>query len=484
MTDANDHTDRRRGGRPISTASESSRTGSATEPLRFTEKLGYGLGDAASNFFFQVFNIFLLYYYTDIFGLSAAAVGTMFLVTKIVDALSDPVMGLIADRTRSRWGKFRPYLLWAAIPYGVCGYAMFAGPELSDTGKLVYAYATYTLMMLAYTAINVPYSALMGVISPLSVERTKVASYRFICAFAAAWLIGTFVTPLKNILGGGDEALGFRLTMIIFAVLSVALFWISFATTRERVSPVETETDIRTDLKAMASNGPWIALFVAAIFTLMNVAVRNGSLLYYFKYYVGDDGTPIFLIFDKTAVFMSLGLITMLGGIAMTKKLCDYFEKRSLLITLTVLNAISMAVFYITPPDQYWLMVVVNCVGTLVIGPTPALVWAMYADCADYGEWKTGRRITALTFSSLQFAQKMGLAVGAGLAGVILGLFGFVANETQTATSLAGIRFMFSVMPATLAVLGAAAIYFYRIDSETISQFERDLAERHGQAAT
>ena len=295
---------------------------------------------------------------------------------------------------------------------------------------------------------------------------------------------GTFVTPLKNILGGGDEALGFRLTMIIFAVLSVARFWISFATTRERVSPVETETDIRTDLKAMASNGPWIALFVAAIFTLMNVAVRNGSLLYYFKYYVGDDGTPIFLIFDKTAVFMSLGLITMLGGIAMTKKLCDYFEKRSLLITLTVLNAISMAVFYITPPDQYWLMVVVNCVGTLVIGPTPALVWAMYADCADYGEWKTGRRITALTFSSLQFAQKMGLAVGAGLAGVILGLFGFVANEIQTATSLAGIRFMFSVMPATLAVLGAAAIYFYRIDSETISQFERDLAERHEQAAT
>ena len=472
------------GERPISTASESSPAGSATEPLRFTEKLGYGLGDAASNFFFQVFNIFLLYYYTDIFGLSAAAVGTMFLVTKIVDALSDPVMGLIADRTRSRWGKFRPYLLWAAIPYGVCGYAMFAGPELSDIGKLVYAYASYTLMMLAYTAINVPYSALMGVISPLSVERTKVASYRFICAFAAAWLIGTFVTPLKNILGGGDEALGFRLTMIIFAVLSVALFWISFATTRERVTPVETETDIRTDLKAMASNGPWIALFVAAIFTLMNVAVRNGSLLYYFKYYVGDDGTPIFLIFDKTAVFMSLGLLTMLGGIALTKTLCDYFEKRSLLITLTVLNAVSMAAFYITPPDQYWLMVVVNCVGTLVIGPTPALVWAMYADCADYGEWKTGRRITALTFSSLQFAQKLGLAVGAGLAGVILGLFGFVANEAQTATSLAGIRFMFSVMPATLAVLCAAAIYFYRIDSKTISQFERDLAERHEQANT
>ena len=452
------------------------------EQLGFTEKLGYGLGDTASNFFFQVFNIFLLYYYTDIFGLSAAAVGTMFLVTKIVDAVSDPIMGLVADRTNSRWGKFRPYLLWAAIPYGLCGYAMFANPDLSDSGKLVYAYVTYTLMMLAYTAINVPYSALMGVISPSSKERTKVASYRFICAFAAAWLIATFVTPLKNMLGGGDEALGFRLTMIIFAVLSVALFWITFATTKERVAPIQTETNVRSDLRAMLGNGPWVALFIAAIFTLMNVAVRNGSLLYYFKYYVGDDGAQIFLIFDKTAVFMSLGLMAMIVGIAMTKKLSDHFEKRNLLITLTLLNSVSMAVFYVTPPDQYWLMVTINCIGALVIGPTPALVWAMYADTADYGEWKSGRRTTALIFSSLQFAQKMGLAVGAGLAGVILGVFGFVANEAQTETSLNGIRFLFSVMPAGLAVAGAAAIFFYRINSETVRQFEKELVDRHSSA--
>ena len=453
--------------------------GSEVEQLRFREKLGYGLGDTASNFFFQVFNIFLLYYYTDIFGLSAAAVGTMFLVTKLVDAASDPIMGLIADRTNTRWGKFRPYLLWAAIPYGVLGYAMFANPDLSDSGKLVYAYATYTLMMLAYTAINVPYSALMGVISPSSTERTKVASYRFICAFAAAWVIGTFVTPLKNTLGGGDEALGFQLTMIIFAVLSVALFWITFATTKERVAPVQTESNVRLDFKAVLGNGPWIALFMAAIFTLMNVAVRNGTLLYYFKYYIGDDGTRIFLIFDKTAVFMSLGLLTMILGIALTKTLSDYFEKRSLLITLTLLNAVTMAVFYVTPPDQYWLMVAINCIGTFVIGPTPALVWAMYADTADYGEWKTGRRTTALVFSSLQFAQKMGLAVGAGLAGVILGWFGFIANEVQTEASLNGIRFLFSVMPAGLAVAGAAAIFFYRIDSDTVHQIEQDLRLRH-----
>ena len=403
----------------------------------------------------------------------------MFLVTKVVDAVSDPVMGLIADRTTTKWGKFRPYLLWGAIPYGVLGYAMFANPDLSDVGKLIYAYVTYTLMMLAYTAINVPYSALMGVISPSSVERTKVASYRFICAFAAAWLIGTFVTPLKNILGGGNEAVGFQLTMIIFAVLSVALFWITFATTKERVTAVEIKSDIRRDLRAVLGNGPWIALFIAAIFTLMNIAVRNGSLMYYFKYYVGDDGAQIFLIFDKTAVFLSLGLMTMMLGITLTKTLCDYFEKRSLLIVLTILNAISMAAFYVTPPDQYWLMVVINCIGTFVIGPTPALVWAMYADTADYGEWKTGRRTTALVFSSLQFAQKLGLAVGAGLTGVILGWFGFVANELQSDASLAGIRFIFSFIPAVLALLGTVSIFFYKINSKTVRQIEQDLVARH-----
>lgn len=450
-----------------------------TERLKFTEKLGYGLGDTASNFYFQVFNIFLLYYYTDIFGLSAAAVGTMFIVTKIVDAASDPIMGLIADRTETRWGKFRPYILWGAIPYAVLGYAMFASPELSDTGKLVYAYVTYTLMMLAYTAINVPYSALMGVISPSSVERTKVASYRFVCAFAAAWLIGTFVTPLKTILGGDNEALGFQLTMAIFAVASVALFWVCFATTKERVRPVQTDSDVRLDFKALLSNGPWIALFAAAIFTLMNVAVRNGTILYYFKYYVGDDGTPIFLIFDKTAVFMSLGLFAMVVGTSLASTLCKYFEKRTLLITLTILNAIAMALFYITPPDQYWLMVTINCIGALISGPTPALVWSMYTDTADYGEWKTGRRITGLTFSSLQFAQKMGLAVGAGLAGIILGWFGFVANEAQSAESMAGIRFLFSILPAILAIAGAVAIFFYKIDSKTIKTVESELQERH-----
>jgi len=452
------------------------------ETLRFREKLGYGLGDTASNFFFATFNVFLLYYYTDIFGLTAAAVGTMFLVTKILDAISDPVMGLIADRTNSRWGKFRPYLLWAAVPYGLLGYTMFANPDLSYVGKLIYAYVTYSLMMLAYTAINVPYSALMGVISPSSIERTKVASYRFFCAFAAGWLVGTFVTPLKNILGGGDEALGFKLTMLIFAVISVALFWTTFATTRERVVPEPSKSDMKTDFRVLLSNGPWRALFFAGVFTLINIAVRQGTTLYYFKYYVGDDGSPIFLIFDKTAVFLSLGLLAMMVGVTLTKTLTQHFEKRLLMIILSLLNALSMAAFYFTSPDQYWLMVAINCAGMLAAGPTPALVWSMYADCADYGEWKTGRRTTALVFSTVQFSHKMGLAVGAGLAGIVLSWFGFVANEVQTATAMAGIRFMFSVFPAVFALMGIVAIYFYRIDAKMTRRIEQELLERHDAA--
>jgi glycoside/pentoside/hexuronide:cation symporter, GPH family len=446
--------------------------------LSFREKFGYGLGDTASNFFFQVFNIFLLYYYTDIFGLTPAAVGTMFIVTKVVDAVSDPVMGLIADRTNSRWGKFRPYLLWAAVPYGIMGYAMFANPDFTYAGKLVYAYATYTLMMLAYTTINIPYSALMGVISPSSAERTKVASFRFICAFGAAWLIGTFVTPLKNILGGGDEANGFRLTMMIFAVISIGLFWVTFATTKERVKTPQKDSKLKSDFGALMSNGPWLALFLAAIFTLMNLAVRNGAIIYYFKYYVGDDGSPIFLIFDKTAVFMSSGLFAMIAGVAFTKFLSNRFGKRNLLIALSSMNAVLIAAFFFIPPQQYGLMIFVNCIGAFISGPTPALVWAMYADCADYGEWKTGRRTTALIFSALQFAQKMGLAVGAGVSGFILALFGFVANTAQSDSSMLGIRLMFSLFPALLAILGIVAVVFYRLSEEQVSEIEIELEKR------
>ncbi len=453
-------------------------TPSQTGQLSFKEKLGYGLGDSASNFFFQVFNIFLLYYYTDVFGLNPAAVGTMFLVTKLVDAFTDPVMGIMADRTSTRWGKFRPYILWGAIPYGLLGYAMFAGPDFSDTGKLIYAYATYTLMMLAYTVINVPYGALMGVISPSSKERLKVSSYRFVCAFSAAWLIGTFVTPLKAILGGGDEAEGFRITMMIFSVISIALFWVTFATTKERVVPPPVQASIKDDLRAAARNLPWIAMLVSGVFTLAQIAVKAGAQIYFLKYFVGDDGTPIFWIFDKTAVFLSLGMFAFIAGVSTTQYLNRYIDKRNLLVLVNVLGIVLAVPLFFIGADQYWLLVALNCLMQFVAGPGPALVFAMYADCADYGEYKSGRRTTGLIYSAGGFAAKFGLAIGAGLSGFILAGFGFVANVEQTEASMFGIRLMYIVYPAILLILGTAALYFYRLTDKQMVDIEAELASR------
>ena len=447
--------------------------------LRFREKLGYGLGDTASNFFFQVFNIFLLYYYTDVFGISAAAVGTMFFVTKLWDAVNDPLMGIIADRTRTRYGKFRPYLLWVAVPYGILGYLMFANPDLGDSGKIVYAWVTYTLMMMIYTAINVPYSALMGVMTPSSRERTILSSYRFVCAFGGGLLISMLVRPLINYFGGGDEARGFSATMALFAVLSVVLFWYTFSTTRERVrTPDDHNSNLKQDLKYLISNRPWIVLFFAAIFTLANVAVKNAVTVHFFKYYVGDDGSPYFLFMDRTTLFLTLGMLAMILGVACTRLFTRHFEKKALMIWLSLLNAASMVIIFFIPPDQYWTLMAVNIVGMFLVGPTPALVWAMYADVADYGEWRFRRRTTGLVFSAAQFAQKFGLTIGGGLSGWILGLVGFVANEDQTETSLLGIRLMFTIIPACFAAMNALVLVLYSLSDGQVRQIEIELEQR------
>ncbi len=452
---------------------------SPNETVRLTEKVGYGLGDSASNFFFHTFNIFLLYYYTDVFGISAAVVGTMFLITKLFDAFTDIIMGTIADRTKTKWGRFRPYILWVAIPYGVIGYSMFANPDLSANGKMIYAYITYSLMMLAYTAINVPYSALLGVISPHSETRTTLSSYRFVLAFFAQLLISAFVIPLKDILGGGDEALGFKLTMGIFAVLSTTLWLVTFATTKERVQVPKTQsTDLKGDLKVLFKNGPWIALVICGLFTLMNVAVRGGATMFFIKYYAIVDGDPVIWIWNKTALFFMGGTAAMIIGAALTKPLTNHFSKKSLMITLSFIHAAMLALFFVIPADQFWLMLVVNTLATIVIGPTPAIVWSMYADVADYGEWKFNRRTTGMVFSGVIFSHKTGLAIGAGLAGWMLSWFGFVPDQIQSEEAVFGIRFMFSIVPCILLFIATVAVFFYKISTPMLATIETDLAAR------
>lgn len=455
----------------------------ASDRIALGEKIGYGLGDLASNLFFQTFNILLLYYYTDIFGLAAAWVGTMMMVARLWDAVSDPLMGVIADRTNTRWGRYRPYLLWMAVPYGVIGFSIFANPTLDDAGKKIYAAVTYVAMMTAYTAINIPYSALMGVMSRSSSERTTLSTFRFLGAFGGALVISVSVLPLKNWLGGVDpsltgealraaEAHGFQLTMAMFAILSILCFLVTFATTRERINPPQRgeSFSIRRDMSLLLRNRPWIVLFAAAILTLTNVAVRNGAIIYYFKYYVGSEA--------QATMFFLTGGTAMLLGVASTKLFTKRWSKKSLLIVLSTLNALSILAFFFIPPEQVLLMHIVNAVGTFIVGPTPALVWAMYSDTADYAEWKFHRRATALTFSSAMFAQKMGLALGAGMAGWILTGMGFVANQVQTDEALLGIRLVFSVVPASFAILNAVVILFYPLGENAVREIERDLKLR------
>ena len=450
---------------------ETKMSASANEPLSFREKLAYGLGDTASNFYFQFFNLFLVFYYTDIFGLAAGAVGTMMVALRIFDAVMDPAMGVIADRTNTRWGKFRPYVLWAAIPYGIAGYAMFLNPSLTQNGKLVYAYVTYGLMWVAYTAINIPYSALMGVMSPSSEQRTSLSAFRFICAFAGQFLIVQLVEPLKNLLGHGNQAEGIRYTMLIFSIVSVGLFFFTFANTRERVAPpADQKGAFGTDLMNLVKNKPWMTLFFSAFFTLINAAVRGGSIIYYFKYVVNDE--------SKFTLYGTTGALAFIAGAVCTKPILKLGDRRTLLIALNAMNALLMVSFYFIDPHSYALLIAVNILASFAAGPTPAILWSMYADTADYGEWKFGRRTTGLVFSASVFSQKVGLAIGAGALGWILEHYGFVANAVQSAATTNGIRLLFSVIPGTLALPGALAIFFYPITDVKMKSIEDDLALR------
>jgi len=449
-----------------------------TAPLSFTEKVGYGLGDMASNFYMGFFGLFLLYYYTDVFGISPAAAATMLLVTKVVDAISDPAMGLIADRTHSRWGKYRPYLLWVAVPYAMFGMLLFLGPELSAAGKLAYAYLTYTLVMLAYTAINVPYSALLAVISPVAEERTKATQYRFVFASLGTLCVGALATPLVSLLGNGDEVLGFRLTIALFAVMSVLIFWITFVTTRERVRPARHDSSVARDLSGLIANSSWVVLVVTGIVVIIGLIARFSSIIFYLKYYMMDDGSAVFMIFDRTALFTSFGLIGQLIGALLTPMLARRFEKRHLIVAMNLLHAGLLVLCYFIPPEQFAQVVLLHSLGVFTFGVTITLLFSMYTDCAEYGEWQSGKNSAGLVMSASMFSLKLGTAVGGALPGFMLARSGFIANEIQTETAIQGIRLMFNVIPAVFFVLGSALMLYYRLDRQIMRKVELELHER------
>lgn len=456
---------------------------SNTAPLSFLEKVGYGIGDMASNFYMGFFNIFLLYYYVDVWGIAPAGVATMFLVTKVIDAISDPTMGIIADRTETKWGKYRPYILWVAVPYALLGYLLFLGPDLSQTGKLIFAYVSYSLIMLAYTAINVPYSALLAVISPVSEERTKATQYRFIFASLGTLSVGASAKPLVDWLGGGNELLGFRLTILLFAVLTIALFLFTFFSTKERVKPKKHETSIAEDADVLLKNISWIILAICSILIVVGLVMRISSTAFFTKYNMAYGDEKILWWMDRTSLIITMGFVGQLIGALITPSLLKFVDKRRLMIIMNFVFGASILVTYFVPIDQYIPTLVLYAIGIFAFGIIITLLFAMYTDCAEYGEWLSGHNSAGLTVSASMFALKFGSAVGSAIPGYILAWYAFDKDLVeQTATTLQGISISWNIVPAIFFFIVMVLMLFYKLDGETMDRVERDLLARRGES--
>lgn len=457
----------------------------SSERLSLKEKIGYSLGDTASNLFFQTFMLFLLYFYTDVFGIPAAVAGTMFLITRIWDAVNDPIMGMIADRTNTRWGKFRPYLIWLALPFGIFGVLTFTTPDLSVTGKIIYAYITYTMMMMAYTAINVPYSALMGVITPNSLERTEISSFRFVAAFVGGFIVQASAMTLVKKFGGDNESLGWQWAMGTLSLLAILLFLITFATTRERVYPPKGQKNVfKQDMIDLFTNKPWLLIAGATVFQLTYIVIRNGAIMYYFKYYVQNQQLVIFsktinLSFESFASsFMLIGTAFAILGAILAKWFTKILDKKNTFAGFISGSAILCALFYILKPQDVILIYIFQILISFLLGPVAVLQWAMYTDTADYSEWKTGRRATGLVMSASLFSLKLGLTLGGAIVGWILAYCGFIANQPQTVEVLQGIRMLISIYPAIAGIAAGAIMIFYPLTNKMMVKIEEDLKER------
>lgn len=454
--------------------------------LTFGEKLGYSLGDTASNLYWQTIAMFLMYFYTDIYGLTPAAAGTMFLVVRFFDFANDPIMGVLADRTNTRWGKFRPYLLYLALPFAVIGILTFTTPDFGETGKMVYAYLTYTFLMVIYTAINIPYSALMGVLSSDPLERTKAASYRFVAAFAGGLIVQATALKLVKVFGGDNEALGWQLTMSVFAFMAAALFITTFATTRERVQPPKAQKNsLILDLKNLVVNLPWWILVAVGIFLLTFVTIRNGSIMYYFKNFVGDQtvsiiGRDFALDTDKLAtVFMVLGTGSNILGVLLTGWISKLFGKKRSFVGLMFLTIFLTGIFIFLGPEQVLVMFGLQILISLIMGPLSPILWSMYTDIADYSEWKNGRRSTGLVMSASTMAQKFGWTIGGAVLGWMLGSFGYNGDlDIQSPETIRGIRLLISLIPAGMAVLTFGGMLFYKLDENKMQEIKVELEGR------
>jgi len=489
-----------------------------TAKLPVLEKIGYSLGDAAANFVFQTMILFQLNFYTDTVGIAAAMAGSLLLVGRLWDAFFDPMMGVIADRTHTRWGKFRPWVLWSALPWGIVMVLAYTTPSYTTTGKIIYACVTNILLMTLYSINNTPYSAMTGVMTGNVHERTSLSSYRFVSAMIAQLIIGGFTLPLVAKFGQGDNAKGWQMTIALWAVLCVILFLFTFVSTRERIQPDPRQKSAgKQDFRNLLKNGPWIAMFIITIAHFIVAAMRGGTVLYYFQYYINQDrlyglleslgltqagaagGGLLYRMLDTFGLIvdaerrnvasvgfslfnMSSQFITVIGVVCATY-LSIRFGKKAVVQLGFALTAVFMAAFIFLPADAIGATFALEYLRALAFSPTIPLLWAMFADVVDYAEWKTGRRTTGVIYATIMFGLKAGLSLGGAMAGWLLDAYGYQPNVAQTPESLLGIRLTISVYPAIFFAVVVITMFFYKIGKKLNLQIQDELAERRKQYA-
>lgn len=439
--------------------------------LSVKEKIGYSLGDTASHFVWDMVGFWLLFFYTDVYGISAAAAGTIMLVARFWDMAIDPVIGVVSDRTNTRWGKFRPYILFGAIPYAVLAILTFTTPNFGEVGKIIYAGATYVLLMTAYAFINLPYSALGAVMTDDTYERAGLNTYRFIAGFTGQFIVTGLALTLAEFFGGGDKAQGFQYTVFLFSLLSLVFFFITFKTTKERVQPPKAQKDsLKEDIRNLFSNKAWVILALVGIISFIMFAMQNAAIAYYFKYYLGRE--------NNVQWFNVIGTVALIVALPLSKPLAKRFGNRNVFIGSSLISGVFFMLIYLAGVTDLTMIYVFNIIAKMAYAPAVPLLWTMIADSADYGEWKTGRRATGLYFSAAVFAQKAGWGIGAAIAGWILAVSNFVANTEQTETAITGIKLLVSVIPGILYMSCALFMIFYKIDSKTTDLMKKELDAR------
>jgi len=481
--------------------------------LSFREKFGYGLGDTASHFSWDLAGMFLFFYYTDVYGISAAAAGTIMLVTRVWDAISDPLIGIIADRTNTRWGKFRPYMLWFAVPLGATLVMLFTTPDFDQTGKIIFAACAYLMLSTFYTAVNLPFSALSGVMTSDSKDRTLLNQYRFFLGFTGMFVVSLTMTfknylivddvlahavamnlpaealayikdfnwgearlldmtgTLKQVITSAEQD-AFQLIAMVLAVLGTVLLIVSFLSTKERIEPPKDQVNnIVQDFKCVFGVRDWLILFLLGIVTFILINIQGAVVNQYFKYIVGNE--------NDTTIFYTSTTLCLIFGVLLAAPLVNRFEKRNVYLVCSVLSGVLTMSLYIPGPEDFYLLHTLNILSKLAIAPTIPLLWAMIADTADFSEWKNKRRATGLFFSATTFAQKIGGGIAVGIAGLLLTMANYDgAAVQQTDEALNSLRLMFSVIPGALYVLTGGLLLFYHLTDKKLLTIRAELDQR------